>query len=72
MLEPRMLLTHGPRAQGPAPMGPWAQGPGAAHGPGAHELEACGVSSVRGLQATSFRQHPAETFFQLNQCYIFY
>ena len=32
-----MLLTHGPRA----------------HGPWAHELEACRVSSIKGFEATS-------------------
>ena len=32
----------------------WALGPG----PWVHELEACGVSSIRGFEATSFRQRP--------------
>ena len=47
-------------------MGP--QGPGPrAHGPGpwAHELEACGVSSIRGFEATSFRRRPLGNDFSI-------
>ena len=43
---PRLRLAAGPRL---GPKGPWAR---------AHELEACGVSSIRGFEATSFRQGP--------------
>ena len=32
------------------------------HAPRTHELDACGVSSIRGFEATSFRQRPLQVW----------